>query len=226
MAGTQSNVGRFTLLIVGLLVAGGLLLWMLSRRSASPTIPVMVQVQPSDTAGFEGYVLGVDSAPVTIVEYADYQCPACQTFDMVEFPYVKDRLVATGKARFVFKDFPLDQPHRWARLAAHAAACTNEQNRFWEMKDEIFRTQPEWSFSNRAGSIFRDLAGGIGVDLQAYDACMQSLRYAGRIQATLDEGVRMGVNSTPTLIVGGQMFRGAAAYDQIRAVVDSLIGTP
>lgn len=216
-------MNRFYLLLGVLVAVGiGLLLWLMNR-SSSPSIPVQVAVTAADTAGFQGYVLGSDDAPVTITEYADYQCPACQSFEMVEFPYVKERLIQTGKVRYVYRDFPLDQPHRWARLAAHSAACADDQGKFWEQHDAIYRTQGQWSPAGDAGAVFRSLAQQNGLDLGAYDGCMRSLRYAGRIQASLDEGVRAGVNSTPSFVIGGRIYAGVQQYDKLRALVDSLI---
>ncbi len=224
MAGGSMN--RFYLLIATLAVVGGGVLYYLSRQSKAPAVPIPVSVQPGDTAGFRGYVLGPDSGAVEIVEYADYQCPACQTFGLVEWPYVRERLIATGRVRFVYRDFPLDGPHRWARLAAHAAACADEQGQYWEMHDHIYETQGQWSPSRNAGSIFREQAGKSGLDLGAYDACMSSGKYAGRIQASFEEGARLGVNSTPSFIIGGRLYAGVQPYDRIRALVDSLSRTP
>jgi protein-disulfide isomerase len=222
MAASPASLTRFYLLLAGLALAGGGVLFYLSTRPSTPGIPVAVTVQPSDTAGFRGYVLGPDSGAVEILEYADYQCPACQTFDLVEFPYVRDRLIATGRVRYIYKDFPLDRPHRWARLAAHAAACADEQGKFWELHGELYRTQPDWSVSGDAGGMFQDLARGVGLDAGAYDTCMRSVKYAGRIQATMDEGVRAGVGSTPTFLIAGRLYPGVQAYDRLRAIVDSL----
>ncbi|HEX9892594.1 MAG TPA: thioredoxin domain-containing protein [Gemmatimonadales bacterium] len=220
-----SPLKRFYALF-GLIAAAGIgfLLWQMNR-SSTPSIPVPVTVQPSDTAGFRGYVLGDDSAKVEVIEYADYQCPACQQFATVEWPYVRDRLVRAGKVRWVFRDFPLSQ-HQWARLAAHAGACGQEQNKFWELQDEIFATQPEWQFSRDAGPTFRTAAQKVGMDVSAYDECMNSLKYAGRIQASANEGVRLGVGSTPTFVIGGRLYPGLIPYDRLRALVDSLSASP
>lgn len=216
-------MNRFYTLIAVLVAVGiGLLLYLMNR-SSSPVVPVQVAVTPADTAGFQGYVLGSETAPVTITEYADYQCPACQSFEMVEFPYVKERLIQTGKLRYVYRDFPLDQPHRWSRLAAHSAACANEQNKFWEQHEALYRTQGDWSPSGDAGGFFRNLAQQSGLDVGKYDACMKSLKYAGRIQASLDEGIRLGVNSTPSFRIGDRLYSGVQPYDRLKAVVDSLI---
>lgn len=220
-----SSLKRFFALFALIAAAGiGFLLWQMNR-SSTPSIPVAVTVQPSDTAGFRGYVLGTDSAAVEVIEYADYQCPACQQFATVEWPYVKERLVQTGKVRWVFRDFPLSQ-HQWARLAAHAGACAQEQNKYWELQEEIFATQPEWQFSRDAGPMFRTAAQKVGMDVSAYDACMNSLKYAGRIQASSAEGIRLGVGSTPTFIIGGRLYPGIIPYDRLRAIVDSLSANP
>jgi protein-disulfide isomerase len=220
-----SSLKRFFALFALIAAAGiGFLLWQMNR-SSTPSIPVAVTVQPSDTAGFRGYILGADSAAVEVIEYADYQCPACQQFATVEWPYVKERLVQAGKVRWVFRDFPLTQ-HQWARLAAHAAACGQEQNKYWELQEEIFATQPEWQFSRDAGPMFRAAAQKVGMDVSAYDTCMNSLKYAGRIQAASNEGVRLGVGSTPTFIIGGRLYPGIVPYDRLRAIVDSLSASP
>lgn len=212
--------------VLGVIAAAGVgfLFWQMNK-SSTPAVPVQVTVQPSDTAGFRGYVLGSDSAPVEIIEYADYQCPACQQFATVEWPYVRDRLVQTGRVRWVFKDFPLQQ-HQWARLAAHSAACAGDQGKFWEFQDAIFATQPDWSASGNAGKIFREQGTRVGLDGSAWDQCMKDLKFAGRIQASADEGLRSGVGSTPSFVIGGRIYAGVLPYDRIKKLVDSLSPAP
>ena len=222
MAGSPSSLNRFYV-VLGVLaaVAIGALLYLMNR-SSTPTVPANVKVEAGDTAGFRGYVLGSATAPVEVIEYADYQCPACQSFDVVEFPYVKERLIQTGRVRWVYRDFPLDVPHKWTRLSAHSAACANDQGKYWEQHSSLYEAQPEWSGSNDAGDMFRDVAQTNGMDVAKYDACMSSLKYAGRIQASSDEGLRLGVNSTPSFIIGGRLYAGVQPYDRLRALVDSL----
>ena len=222
MAGSPSSLNRFYV-VLGVLaaVAIGALLYLMNR-SSTPTVPANVKVEAGDTAGFRGYLLGSATAPVEVIEYADYQCPACQSFDVVEFPYVKERLIQTGRVRWVYRDFPLDVPHKWTRLSAHSAACANDQGKYWEQHSSLYEAQPEWSGSNDAGDMFRDFAQTNGMDVAKYDACMSSLKYAGRIQASSDEGLRLGVNSTPSFIIGGRLYAGVQPYDRLRALVDSL----
>ena len=97
-----------------------------------------------------------------------------------------------GRVRWRYRDFPLDNLHPQARLAAHAAACANDQGKYWEMHRFIYEAQNDWAFKSDAVSQLRNLAKPLGIDMAQYDACMQSAKYAGRIQASLDEGNAAG----------------------------------
>jgi protein-disulfide isomerase len=221
MAGTPAGLKRFYLVLAAVAVVGiGALAWVLGRPS-TVSIPANVSIQAADTAGFRGYVLGDSAAPVEFVEFADYQCPFCQTFATLQMPTIKKRLIETGRVRWRFRDFPLQQ-HRHARTAAHAAACADEQGKFWPMHDRIFEGQAEWAAERDATAIFRRYATEVGLDGAKYDACMSAARYAGRIQASHQEGLRLGVNSTPTLFVGGRLYQGRFDSDAITRLADSL----
>jgi protein-disulfide isomerase len=158
---------------------------------------------------------------VEITEYADYQCPFCQTFATLQMPTIEERLIRTGKLRWRYRDFPLQQ-HQFARLAAHSAACADEQGKYWEQHDRIYEGQGEWSAARDAGDHFRNYARAAGLDLARYDECMASGKYAGRIMASVEEGTRAGVSSTPTLLVGNRLYKGRIDSDAIRRLVDSL----
>ncbi len=220
MAATPGMKRFYAILAVVALLGLGILIFLISRPQVS-SIPANVAVQPADTAGFRGYLKGSESAPVEITEYADYQCPFCQTFATLQMPTIEERLIETGRLRWRYRDFPLQQ-HQFARLAAHSAACADEQGRYWEQHDRIYEGQGEWSTARDAGDHFQEYARGIGLDMQQYDECMESGRYAGRIQASYEEGVRAGVSSTPTLLVGDRLYRGRIDSDAIRRLVDSL----
>jgi protein-disulfide isomerase len=221
MAASPVGMKRFyTILGVVAVIGIGVLGYQLAKP-ATVSIPANVTVQPSDTAGFRGYVKGSDSAAVEITEYADYQCPFCQTFATLQMPTIDERLIKTGRLRWRYRDFPLQQ-HPYSRIAAHSAACADEQGKFWPQHERIYEGQPEWSASSDAADIFRRYAGETGLDLRTYDACMSAGKYAGRIQASLDEGMRAGVSSTPTLLVGGRLYQGRFDSDAITKLVDSL----
>ena len=221
MAASPHGMTRFYTILGAVAVVGiGLLGYQLSRP-ATVSIPANVTIQPSDTAGFRGYVKGSDSAAVEITEYADYQCPFCQTFATLQMPTIEERLIKTGRLRWRYRDFPLQQ-HAYSRIAAHSAACADEQGKFWPQHERIYEGQPEWSASRDGAEIYRRYAREVGLDLAKYDACMSAGKYAGRIQASYEEGTRAGVTSTPTLLVGGRLYQGRFDSDAITRLVDSL----
>lgn len=220
MAAAPSGMKGFYTTIGIVAVAGlAFLGWQLSKRS-TVSIPANVTIAPADTAGFRGYFLGSDSAPVEVTEYADYQCPYCADFDIVTFPDIKSRLIQTGLVRYRYRDFPLSM-HAYSRLSAHAAACADDQHKFWPMHSLIYEGQSDWDRGG-AEKQFQKYAGIVGLDMNAYDECMSSARHAGRIEASYQEGVALGVNSTPTFLIAGRLYE-PMSYDQLKRVVDSLI---
>jgi protein-disulfide isomerase len=221
MAAQQAGMKRFYAVFGAVAVIGLGALAYLTTRPQTVSIPANVTVQPSDTSGFRGYLKGSPDAPVEITEFADYQCPFCQTFATLQMPTIEERLINTGRLRWRYRDFPLQQ-HSFSRLAAHSAACADEQSKYWDQHKRIYEGQTEWAAARDAAPIFRRYAQAGGLDLGRYDACMKAGKYAGRIQASLDEGIQVGVNSTPTLLVGNQLYRGRFDSDAITKLVDSL----
>lgn len=227
MAQAQGGMKPFyiVLAVVGVLGLGAIG-WLALRPGSGVSIPVDVTVLAADTAGFRGYLLGSDSAPVEVVEYADYQCPGCNRFETTQFPTVRRQLIETGRVRWRYRDFPLDDIHRNARVAAHAAACGSDQNKYWELHTAIYEGQPEWMNAANANSFFRRYAGTLGLDLAQYDDCMKSAKYAGRIQASRDEAIKLNVGVTPTFLIEGRLYSGGLDSDGLKRLVDSLAPVP
>lgn len=221
MAAHQAGMKRFYVVFGAVAVIGLGALAYLTTRPQTVSIPANVTIQPSDTSGFRGYLKGSPDAPVEITEFADYQCPFCQTFATLQMPTIEERLIKTGRLRWRYRDFPLQQ-HPFSRLAAHSAACADEQGKYWEQHNRIYEGQAEWAAARDAGPVFRRYAQAGGLNLGRYDACMKAGKYAGRIQASLNEGIQVGVNSTPTLLVGNRLYRGRFDSDAITKLVDSL----
>lgn len=211
-------------IVIGVVaVVGAAALWWMMKRPTSVEIPIDVVIQASDTAGFSGYYIGSEAALVEVSEYGDYQCPYCQSFAVVQFPTIKARLVDAGLVRWRFRDFPLDGSHPHARMAAHSAACADDQGRYWEAHEAIYHGQPVWTLERNAAGTFRGYMQQLGLDLSEYDACMGDTRYAGRIEASRQEGIRLGVNSTPTFVMNGRRYQARGmSYDFLRALTDSL----
>lgn len=221
MAGTNAGMNRFYILLAVVAAIGLGALGYLVTRPSSASIPANVTIQTSDTSGFRGYIKGSPTATVEITEFADYQCPFCQTFATLQMPTIQERLIDTGRLRWRYRDFPLQQ-HSFARLAAHSAACADEQGKYWDQHARIYEGQQDWAGARDAGPLFRGYAKASGLDLGRYDSCMKAGKYAGRIQASYNEGVQLGVSSTPTLLVGNRLYNGRFDSDAITKLVDSL----
>ena len=172
----------------------------------------------------QGVVKGDENAPVTIIEFGDYQCPGCGGFAMSVKPQVELALVETGQAKFVFYDFPLVTIHPNAFIAARAARCADDQDLFWEFHDSLFRNQPSWSAEANPMGSFRNYAETIGLDDETFVACVNSDRHADLVSANMQLGAALGVSGTPTLLVesGGQVRRlNNVDYQSIAEAVQS-----
>jgi protein-disulfide isomerase len=210
---------RFYLLLgaIGLLGAGAL------GYAATRTAPVPPprEVDPALAAQAEGYLIGRPDAPVKIIEFSDFECPYCAQFAAVTEPDIRKRLVETGEASFRYYDYPLDQ-HRNSWPASHAAACANEQGKFWEMHERIFAGQGDWNTqaTSNPRRIFQGYAREVGLDTGKWEQCYDSQRYLTKIQANKAEGDRRQIGGTPTFFVNDRKFEGIG-YDGIKALVDS-----
>jgi protein-disulfide isomerase len=225
MAAAPGGMKGFYTFLGAALVLGVGVLGFLFMRKPSVSIPANPVIQVGDTSGFRGYLLGSDSAPLEVTEYADFQCPACQQWATVQFPTIEERLIRTGRVRWRYRDFPLDM-HPFARIAAHVAACASEQGKYWDMNQKIYSWEGDWPEKSNPIGVFNDYANNVGLDRTKYDACMNSGRYAGRMRASYLEGVAAGVGSTPTFLINGRLYPGGNAvhYDMLKALLDSLAG--
>ncbi len=148
-------------------------------------------------------------APVQIEEFSDYQCPFCARFTAQTKPSLDENQIASGDAVLIFYDFPLNI-HPQAPAAAHAARCAGEQGAkaYWQMHDSIFENTEAWSIADPT-DVFVDLAGELGLDQAAFEACQTSNRYEEAVQADYNLGLERGVRGTPTFFINGQAVSGA-----------------
>lgn len=194
-------------------LAGGTL------AAAQPTAAPAGPAKPLDVPLGDAPVKGDPNAPLTIVEYSDFQCPYCSRFTADTLGTLLDEYVTTGKAKLVFKDFPLEQIHPQAAKAAEAARCVRElggDEAFWSMHDKLFAGQQEWSGNTAAVDVFAKYAGEVGVDAAAVKTCVDSGKHTAAVQADLQEGIQLGVQGTPTFFLNGQSFVGAQPIDNFR----------
>ncbi len=220
-AGSKSN-NRTFLTILGIVAAGFLGFIVYQANKPGPTARVLDPGTPLPEA--TGYVLGNADAPVTVLEFADFECPACGQFFTLTEPDVRTRLIETGQIVYKFFDYPLPM-HKNTWPASHAAACANEQGKFWEMHDALFNTQDKWSglATSRPKGILKGLAEQIGLDVGQWESCYDSEKYLESITANLREGERLLVGSTPTFVIGKRMVPGSISYDRFKAYVDSAL---
>ncbi|HEY1952343.1 MAG TPA: thioredoxin domain-containing protein [Gemmatimonadaceae bacterium] len=171
----------------------------------------------------QGYLIGKVDAPVKIMEFADFECPSCAGFATVTEPDVRSRIINTGLANLTYYDFPLTQ-HRNTLAASNAAACADEQGKFWPMHDRLFQTQDEWNgeATDAPKAFFKRYAGEVGLDVAKWETCFDGRKYQPRINANLADGLRRGVSSTPTFVIGNKMYPGMRSYDELKHLVDSL----
>ena len=149
----------------------------------------------------QGVIYGDPDAPITIMEFGDYQCPACGAFALQIKPQVDLAYIESGQAKLVFHDFPIEAIHPNAFLAARAARCGGEQDRYFDFHDALFSSQRDWSTQGNPAGSFIDLADEIGLDTSAFRSCLRSDRYADVVTANMTLGQRLGVSGTPTLFV-------------------------
>lgn len=169
-------------------------------------------------------MLGVKTAPITIVEFTDYQCPFCQRFHVTTFAELKKNYIDTGKVRFFSRDMPLDF-HPNAMRAAQAARCANEQGKYWQLRD-VMGANPN---NLDLDSIAR-FAGDLKMDVNALRSCVQSDKYKGAVQSDVAEALKVGANGTPTFVVGattpegvdGELMVGAMPYSMLDEKLKSL----
>jgi protein-disulfide isomerase len=217
-------MNRFYVVLGVLAVVLGIAVFTLLRTGG--TAPAAAAGPPPTVAddGFRGYSLGQGRAPVEITEYLDFECPVCASFATIQMPTIKEQLINTGRVRWRYRDFPLPI-HKYSRFAAHAAQCAGAQGKFFEMHDQLF-IHHQWAQTGKDPSdLFRSFAQSSGVDLTAYDACMEAGRYAQRIEFSRQEGDQLLVDGTPTFFANGKKldFRRLPGSDDFKAIADSII---
>lgn len=205
-----------------LLVAGGLALALIAVFFlVRPLVAETAGSGTGDTSAAAAYtapVRGIASAPVTIVEYGDFQCPSCGAFARGTEGELIRRYVETGKAKLVWRNFA------WigneSKVAAQAAACAGDQGRFWEYHDYLYAHQGGENTGNLSSANLKAFAGRLGLDRAPFDACLDSGRYKAVVENDMNEVRRLGLNGTPTFIINGTRVVGAQPLSVFAGVID------
>ncbi len=163
----------------------------------------------------QDWIRGDKNAPVTIVEFSDFQCPYCARFHQTMKEVMQNY---PNQVRWVFKFFPLSQIHPYAQKAAEAAECAGEQGKFWDYADNLFENQD--SFSD---DFFSQAASRMGLNMNKFNSCVTDSKTAEKVDADLAQGQAAGVQGTPTSFINGQAVPGALPYDQLKSTIDGLL---
>ena len=196
-----------------------------AAQAATPPQAPPSPVKPLEVSLDDSYSIGDPDAPVTIVEYTDYQCPFCARHALQAFGQIAEDFVETGQVQYVFKDMPITSIHPQAALAAEAARCAGAQNddAFVTMHDVLFENQGEWSGQSNAADLFSDYASEIGLDSDFFNSCINDHEFEAAVQADVQEAMQLGITGTPAFIINGQLMFGAQPFEVFENAVDSFL---
>ncbi len=185
-----------------------------SQVSLNPDSTVEADVNVGDSP-----FMGESDAPLTIIEFSDYQCPFCARFFTQTLPLIEEQYIKTGKVKLVYKDFPLNSIHSEAQKAAEAARCVREQKGdegYFKMHDKLFENQQDLSVEN-----YKKWARSLGVIGAKFDKCLDEGIYADAVEDELAYGESLGVTGTPAFFINGKLISGAQPFDVFKQAIDA-----
>jgi len=177
-------------------------------------------------------IRGDPNAPISIVEFSDFQCPFCARFHVQTLPLLLEEYIDTGKVNLVYRDFPIQSIHPNALPAAVAAECANEQGKYWEYHDTLFEKQNSWNRldSNTVISTFSQYATDVGLEQQQFDSCLGSGKYLEEVQGDLRDGRDYDITGTPGFFIGNDeigfvKINGAQPFESFQRIIDAQLDT-
>lgn len=229
----MENTKKLTILVVITLVISLfnlILTFDLSTRFNEGNVGTQKDVQPTpkqqpskldpsriDASIDDDPIKGSKDATVTIIEFSEYQCPFCEKFFTQTLPLIEKNYINTGKARLVFRDFPLGF-HQYAQKAAEAAECADEQGKFWEYHDTLFKNQGSLEITS-----LKNYAKDLALDETTFNDCLDSGKMTAEVQKDIEDGSKYGVTGTPTFFINGIKLVGAQPYSAFQQVIDKEI---
>ena len=212
---------RWFVIALGVVAAGGVGFLLFAGGGGPEPIGPLSQAEVSvgPDSGAYAAAIGPEDAPVTVMEFADYQCSHCARFAALPGPALKRDYVQEGQVRMLVYDFPLSRQSN-AIPAALAARCAGEQDRYWEMHDLLYANQRAWAGDASPEDRFADYAEQVGLDEGAFNACYSERRYLSEIFASRAFGRRLGVSGTPSIFVNGHKT-GSYAYEAVASLIEA-----
>lgn len=188
-----------------------------SQGAPTPSAPVVDMAKIVD----DDAVLGKDDAPVTIVEFSDYQCPYCKRWHTDTFGQIKEKYIDTGKVKFIYRDFPLSF-HQNAQKAAEAAECAGEQNKYYEMHAKLFENG-NGDGSGLAVADLKRYAQELKLDTAKFNTCLDSGAMRQEVSKDMSDGQRAGIQGTPGFFLNGQEISGAQPFPVFEAGIEAVL---
>ncbi len=176
----------------------------------APSVPIDMETLIDDDS-----IKGDPDAPVTIVEFSDYECPFCARFYSQTYTQIDEQYIKTGKVKLVYRDFPLSF-HQNAQKAAEAAECAGEQGKYYEMHDLLFENGVSGGVAQ-----YKQLASQIGLDTAEFNTCLDTGAMAGEVQKDFADGQRAGIQGTPGFIINGKIISGAQPFSVFQQIIEA-----
>lgn len=216
----------FGIIATIILIGGGVFL--MSRESPGSSSKTIAPISSdilnpkggNQTGGIENgnYLPATSSAKITLVEFGDYECPACSVYNQFVKQILSD---FRGNINYVFRSFPLPQ-HKNAWISSQAAEAAGLQGKYWQMHDKLYETQADWSSNTDAKTIFISYAQNLGLDLNKFKADIDSQTVKDKIQADYNDGNFVKLDSTPTFYLNGTKVElSTGKYDDLRNAVNA-----
>ncbi len=181
------------------------------QEPTPPSAPTIDMEALLDDDEFEGNA----DAPITIVEFSDFECPFCGRFYTDTLGQLREKYVETGKVKIIFRDFPLSF-HPEATPAAEASECAADQGKFWEFHDLIFENQTTMSAAS-----YKQWAADLGLDTEQFNSCVDDGTHAAEVRADFAAGQAAGVSGTPTFFINGQKVVGAQPFSVFEQIIEA-----
>jgi protein-disulfide isomerase len=218
-----------SILIAAVLISGSII-YLVGSKNRPPS-PSPAQVAPSNVSPKNltqllsirerDVILGNQNAPVTLVEYGDYQCPFCGRFFNQTEPLLREEYISSGKVKMIYRDLAFLGPE--SQAAAEAAECAKDQGKFWAYHDELFKEEIADGSENNGNldrSLFLKLAERVGLNISDFTSCLDGKKYADFVRQVTREAQSLGINATPTSFVNGELIQGAQPYNTFRAAIE------
>lgn len=228
--GTPAWLLPASIIFAAVLISGSLIYMVHggAGQQVDPNVvpPESVTVEPPAAADRD-VILGDPNAPVSIVLYEDFQCPFCAQFFTDTEQALRTAYVETGKAKIVYRHFPLTDIHPMAQSAAEASECAKDQGKFWEFHDELYRAEAAALVTNEtalSSALYASTAAKIGLDEGKFKTCVDSRTHQAFVEAQAEEAFnKYGVGSTPTIFVNDQKIEGAYPFATFQGIIDSFL---